>query len=737
METGAQIKSLLQTQLASDLSAVKYLPYCLDTLTQDDFLPSSHLTKWTTRINSLMHSKEPGARWAGLCLAYKTSLLSQSIMIQSAQSWLPTIISMLSRNETLPTLKAAVRLLRIVFTSAMDVTEFQRQVSTPNIPKVTAAITNLADARSEQELKILCIQTLTRFIQVYPAAHRASSPTLNAFALRYLGGSSPSPTPTAILHAAASLYAALHLTGGKVGGAGLWRKALDDTLAFSWAALLAVRSTFPVEGGNRPPVEEDPQYHIPLNLDRLRCGVVVLFKLLTTSVSRPVLVPLGNIFKFITAMLKCSTIEQITGFSDPLVRRMEVSITPKIWAFGCELLDYICEQFPFQFDSHAITMLSLLAHRLDQKPETASQVYLVRSINNILESSHTPASAILPTRLAKLLLPTLVKVVLTHPNNGAVASSDVIVSKGKKKSKKFESDEVLKASSQAIFSTEEDQDLLLLSIDAIQKLYEHPDLTPALKSVIARLLIAILMALPRTSPKALSTRPELHHVVHSKVQRFAATIASGNTSITSKSLPLITRVSHQNSIQKELGLIIHPRIPPLIRSMPQVESLSFFKSEESHEEAETLDSLKAISLHTPNDQQADVSMQDITTEAIPPAPAVNPSSTGATDEIQLSTTTQQSAFSAQRSTEVFPSFAPTPRNPPSQPMHELSNEPTQLVHVATSAKLTPFVSTGSSSNISQVPSTSTAMVEDDEEDEEMPTINMDSDTDEEEEQVFS
>lgn len=96
METGAQIKSLLQTQLASDLSAVKYLPYCLDTLTQDDFLPSSHLTKWTTRINSLMHSKEPGARWAGLCLAYKTSLLSQSIMIQSAQSWLPTIISMLS-----------------------------------------------------------------------------------------------------------------------------------------------------------------------------------------------------------------------------------------------------------------------------------------------------------------------------------------------------------------------------------------------------------------------------------------------------------------------------------------------------------------------------------------------------------------------------------------------------------------------------------------------------------------
>lgn len=171
--------------------------------------------------------------------------------------------------------------------------------------------------------------------------------------------------------------------------------------------------------------------------------------------------------------------------------------------------------------------------------------------------------------------------------------------------------------------------------------------------------------------------------------------------------------------------------------MPQVESLSFFKSEQSHEEAETLDSLKAISLHTPNDQQADVSMQDITTEAIPPAPAVNPSSTGATDEIQLSTTTQQSAFSAQRSTEVFPSFAPTPRNSPSQPMHELSNEPTQLVHVATSAKLTPFVSTGSSSNISQVPSTSTAMVEDDEEDEEMPTINMDSDTDEEEEQVFS
>ena len=101
METSQHLKTLLQTQLASDASAVRHLPFALTSLTRESFKPSPHLAKWTTRIHALLHSKDSGARWAGLCLAYKTSILSQSLMIETAQSYLGVALPLLSVRVTI------------------------------------------------------------------------------------------------------------------------------------------------------------------------------------------------------------------------------------------------------------------------------------------------------------------------------------------------------------------------------------------------------------------------------------------------------------------------------------------------------------------------------------------------------------------------------------------------------------------------------------------------------------
>jgi hypothetical protein len=90
------LKTFLQLHLGSDTSAVIYLPHIVATLTPEYLSPSPHLQKWITRVNSLLHSKAPGGRWAGLCLAYRTCLLSKDIMIQYAQSWLTVALPVLS-----------------------------------------------------------------------------------------------------------------------------------------------------------------------------------------------------------------------------------------------------------------------------------------------------------------------------------------------------------------------------------------------------------------------------------------------------------------------------------------------------------------------------------------------------------------------------------------------------------------------------------------------------------------
>lgn len=96
--------------------------------------------------------------------------------------------------------------------------------------------------------KILCVDTLTRLIILYPNAHRASCAAISAFSLRHLSGSAISPTNTKVLDAVSRLYSVLHLTGGKVGAVNLWRKSTEETLSFGWEALSSLRTTFPDEG---------------------------------------------------------------------------------------------------------------------------------------------------------------------------------------------------------------------------------------------------------------------------------------------------------------------------------------------------------------------------------------------------------------------------------------------------------------------------------------------------------
>ena len=151
---------------------------------------------------------------------------------------------------------------------------------------------------ANSSMQILAIETLTHLIQVYPSLHRSLHTGISTMTLQYLNGSSPQPMPPAIVAAASQLYSILHLTGGKVGAANLWRKSFDDTINFSWTSLSRLRTTFRTPGkcvseivddsftfsdsavAVSPPIpgpsSEDPVVAISLHLDRLRAGIRVL-----------------------------------------------------------------------------------------------------------------------------------------------------------------------------------------------------------------------------------------------------------------------------------------------------------------------------------------------------------------------------------------------------------------------------------------------------------------------------
>jgi rRNA processing/ribosome biogenesis len=110
MSISHPLKTFLQLQLASDNAAVLNLPYVIQFLSPQHLQPSPHLQKWLTRINSLVHSKHPGARWAGLSIACQTAIFSRELLLENSRSWVSAALPLLSVRVSIHTFSSSISL---------------------------------------------------------------------------------------------------------------------------------------------------------------------------------------------------------------------------------------------------------------------------------------------------------------------------------------------------------------------------------------------------------------------------------------------------------------------------------------------------------------------------------------------------------------------------------------------------------------------------------------------------
>jgi|SRR5712671_2581122 len=122
------LKTFLQFQLASDNAAILNLPYVIQYLSHQHLQPSPHLQKWLARINSLIHSKDPGARWAGLSIACQSSILSRELMLENAKGWVSAALPLFSVRVSIHTLFSRISLREETRASA----NFESRHATPH-----------------------------------------------------------------------------------------------------------------------------------------------------------------------------------------------------------------------------------------------------------------------------------------------------------------------------------------------------------------------------------------------------------------------------------------------------------------------------------------------------------------------------------------------------------------------------------------------------------------------------
>ncbi|KAL0573964.1 hypothetical protein V5O48_007979 [Marasmius crinis-equi] len=585
------LKTFLNVHLASDASVAVHIPYISQILSSEHLSSSPHLSKWLLRVNSLVHSKDTSARWGGLCLAHTTASRSKPLMIENAQSWLQVALPILSRKEPPPVTKAALNLCRVIFTTAHDSPEFQRQVSTPNVPKFTAALIQCVESTTvELDIKVLALRTITRLVPIYPNIHRANHASLSTLTLRILSANTTHSSRT-LRDPAAELYSVLHLTGGKVGAATLWRKSLDERLADAWNAFGALRTSF--KGGPVPSSDgsSDPAVAVSYNLESLSTSVLILRRLLQSPTSRPVQVPVGPLVKFAIALLTVTEDEEVQSHAPSSVRALEVAVIPSIHRVACEFTACLAKCVTDHLTPYLTRICTYIAFHLEQQLEPSERLSLLQTLGVLLTNCRSLSSPVLATRVARAVLSSVKVILPSQTDSGASldAQSGSKSKKGKKRARGYEGDEVFKTSISVICPSVVEGKVLLEACDVLQKLLRNPDVSSAMHSLACRVVLAAIISLPQLAAALVSPDVQLYQQLLKRLQSLAMELGQGTTSAMGKSLGLVIHALSMANVDEDtmrnLDVLLHPRLPPLLRSLPQLEALSLFRTEESEEEA--------------------------------------------------------------------------------------------------------------------------------------------------------
>jgi hypothetical protein len=288
---------------------------------------------------------------------------------------------------------------------------------------------------------------------------------------------------------------------------------------------------------------------------------------------------------------------------------------------GCSLLEALCHCVKGHLTSSSSQLLSVISFQLEQKTSSAQKIQFMMAVQTVFRCSHPVLSAFLVNRLTKAILPHLTP--LTASSESRVDSRDASTAartnRSKKRSRAFEGDELLRRNTGAVLDTTLDAQCILVTVDLLHLLSHEPNLSPSVRSLVSRIFLSLLLTLPHTLPSALSSKYELYTKLLAKTQRVAMDIGLRSSVSQSKTLGLmINSAAIHSSASEDLELVLHPRLPPLVRSLPRTEAIILTQSEESREEVDLRSELGLSSAAAEMSIDVDAAVEELPVRGLTP-----------------------------------------------------------------------------------------------------------------------
>ncbi|KAJ9117158.1 hypothetical protein QFC20_000301 [Naganishia adeliensis] len=654
-----------------------------------------------------------------------------------------------------------------------------------------------AEGKGEWGVVALVLDYLPVLFPLSPTPHRPLVPTLLPLLHRILltAPAFPIPSilsdkPTTLVQRAALVLAHLHILAGKVAASAAFHTdmllalteshaclsaLIDGTLALPphhGAQVQGVGVTFiqTVDTRTRQDVllgvlarEVASEEKIQPFLRAMEGWTAVIHALLAFPTARPVTLPLGGILHLAMRMLTCTPdvplLEHVQGDTE-LAAGISAAL-PRLWIAGIKLVSACV----IATGSHVVPYLGLILDHTIHLAELVAlgqaltpQLALIRFHTLILARlDPNPSSSAYHTRLVKLCIGHVTPLMQQKP---VVQAEDAGLAgkKGKKRMRGAGDDAFVGSLAgrvgQGMVSKDEGR-VVIAALKLLSVLLPHPALPPALQALAIRLVLSASYSLETQSAAAVSADLTLHEKISRAVDAVlskAVKLRGGSGSLGPWAGLMLDRTA-SNDLSDAIASVIHPLLPPLSRPLPPISSLVFYNipstdfesSEEkklraemgimteqemtSGQEEEARKRLRVEEPEVPTSVTSTVTVvtQSTATAVVPAASAVTSSAATSPPEKSV----DEPSHAAQ-----VP--APFGQRQASDPIAEQDKPESHIGHGSLSVQAVPPPvvlppdPTTASVHLAVAGPSAVDAVEDD--DFEMPEINLESDTDEDEEE---
>ncbi|GAB5586826.1 hypothetical protein Unana1_01726 [Umbelopsis nana] len=268
-----QLHGLL-SYLADENHVEAHLPFILESvlynrLLDDESADLAKFHKWITRLNSLLHSKNSTARWAGILLIKATYEQSNALYLANVSSWVLNILNVLTRPEPTSVHEIAIKTLTALFAKTVDKPEVQREVTTPNLPKFNHTLLNLSGNR---DLLPVIFDALSMSITNFPTTSRPVADNCRKLCLSLLDGSADNRFEHT--EKASTCLATIFLTATNANRPELWKSTVLRLLGTANRALDRLFDTIDEETTN---TDRLPAYDFPPVMPEYSEAFIILF----------------------------------------------------------------------------------------------------------------------------------------------------------------------------------------------------------------------------------------------------------------------------------------------------------------------------------------------------------------------------------------------------------------------------------------------------------------------------